>query len=193
MSELSLEMTDVSPAATDRGPWSIASLAGFACGIFLIVPFLAGIAAVALGVMGLRETREPRMRGRRLAMAAIALGLVNIVGWSAYAVFISRISAPGRMVAHRFVTELNQDRTSDALQDCTGNISETRLHAAADQLQQWGGAKSVAVLYINSETANGVTTGSVRGSIHTPGGEHSFLLHTIGQDGVWKVGDFSFQ
>jgi Domain of unknown function (DUF4190) len=193
MSELSLATPEISPAEADRRPWSVAALAGVACGIFLIVPFIAGIAAVALGVMGLRETREPRMRGRRLAMAAIALGLVNIVGWSAYAVFISRISAPGRTVAHRFVTELNQDRTSDALQDCTGNISETRLQAAADQLRQWGGAKSVAVLYINSDTANGITTGSVRGSIHTPGGDHSFLLHTVGQDGTWKVGDFSFQ
>ncbi len=102
MTELSVAGPEISQAAFERGPWSAASLAGFACGIFLIVPFVAGIAAVALGVMGLRETREPSVRGRRLAIAAIILGLVNIVGWSGYAEFISRISAPGRTVAHHF-------------------------------------------------------------------------------------------
>jgi hypothetical protein len=191
MSELSLEAPEVSPAPAERGPWSIAALAGAACGVFLIVPFVAGIAAVVLGILGLRETREPLVRGRRLALAAIVLGLVNIVGWSAFAVFISGISAPGRSVAHRFVTELNQGRTSDAQRDCAGNISLARLQAASDQIKNWGGARSVAILYINSVTANGVTTGSVRGSIHTPGGEHSFLLQTAEQDGAWKVGDFS--
>lgn len=184
---------EISSASSRSGPWSIAALAGFACGVFLIVPFGAGIASVVLGIMGLRETREPWVRGRRLAVAAIALGLVNIVGWGGYAEFISGISAPGRSMAHRFVTELSEDRTSDARGDCAGGINETRLQAAADQLKQWGGAKSVAVFYINSDTTSGATTGSVRGSIHTPGGEHTFQLQTVGEDGGWKVRDFSIQ
>ncbi len=184
---------EISSAPSRSGPWSIAALAGFACGVFLIVPFGAGIAAVVLGMMGLRETREAWVRGRRLAVAAIALGLVNVVCWGGYAEFITRISAPGRSVAHRFVTELSEGRTSDARGDCAGSISETRLRAAADQLKLWGGAKSVAVLYVNSDTTGGSTTGSVRGSIHTPGGEHTFQLQTVGDDGVWKISEFSIQ
>ncbi len=193
MSELAMEAPKVLPETSRRGPWSVASLVGFACGIFLVVPFVAGIAAIVLGVMGLRETREPIVRGRRLAIAAIVLGLVNLVGWSGYAEFISRISGPGRNVAHRFVTDLNTDNMTEAARDCTENIGETRLQAAADQLKKWGGAKGVAVLNIDSNTLNRATTGSVRGSIHTPAGERSFQLQTVGQNGVWKVTDFSLQ
>ncbi|MGD0464480.1 MAG: DUF4190 domain-containing protein [Tepidisphaeraceae bacterium] len=193
MSEPPVAAPEFSPAISERAPWSIVALAGFACGVFLIVPFVAGIAAVVLGILGLRDTREPSARGRRLAVAAIVLGLVNIVAWGGYAQFISRISAPGRSVAHRFVTELNAGKTTDAERDCAPSISAARLQAAADQLSQWGGAKSIAVLHINSDTANGATTGSVRGSIHTPRGEHLFQLQTFEQDGVWKVADFSIQ
>jgi hypothetical protein len=192
MSTLSVETAEI-PAAAERGAWSVAALAGLACGIFLIVPFIAGIAAIALGVMGLRETREPSVRGRRVAKAAIALGLVNIVGWTGYAEFIGKISAPGRIVAHRFLTDLNTGKTADAEEMSTGSINETKLQAAADQLKDWGGAKSVAVLYVDSSTMNGETTGSVRGSIHTPEGEHSFQLQTLGQNGIWKVNDFSLR
>jgi hypothetical protein len=193
MTELATETSEVSSDTSRPRPWSVASLSGFACGILLIVPFIAGIAAIVLGVMGLRETRDPALRGRRLAIAAIVLGVVNILGWSGYAEFISTISAPGRSIAHRFVTDLNTGNMSAAARDCTDNISETRLQAAADQLKEWGGARSVAVLNIDSNTLNGATTGSVRGSIHTPAGDHSFQLQTVGQDGAWKVSDFSLQ
>ncbi len=91
------------------------------------------------------------------------------------------------------MTDLNTGKTTDAARECTESISEAKLQAAADQLKAWGGAKSVSVLYINSDTANGATTGSVRGSIHTSAGEHSFQLQTVAQDGVWKVSDFSLQ
>jgi Domain of unknown function (DUF4190) len=183
------EMVEVRPG----GPWSVAALAGFACGILLIIPFIAGIAAIVLGVMGLRETREPSVRGRRLAIAAIVLGLVNIVGWTGYAEFISHLSAPGRSVAHRFVTELNTGDTTGAARECTDNMSAEKLQVAADQLKAWGGAKSVAVLNVESDTVNGATTGEVRGSIHTPSGEHSFQLKTIGQDEGWKISEFLLQ
>jgi hypothetical protein len=189
----SLEAPESSPATSPRGPWSIAALAGFACGLFLIVPFLAGLAAVVLGIAGMRETREPSMRGRRLAMAGIVLGLVNLVGWSAYARFISAISGPGRAVAHRFVADLDAGKTDAAAGQCAGHIDAAQLQAAADQLKAWGGAKSVAILYIDSETANGVTTGTVRGAIHTPRGEHSFQLGTVEQNVLWKITAFSLQ
>ncbi|HEY1922778.1 MAG TPA: DUF4190 domain-containing protein [Tepidisphaeraceae bacterium] len=181
------------PEIAQPGGWSVSSLAGVSCGILLVVPFIAGIAAIVLGVMGLRETREPLMRGRRLAIAAIVLGLVNIVGWTAYAEFISGISSPGRGVAHRFVTDLNTSKLADAAHECVDGINTAKLQAAADELKQWGGAKSVAILNIESDTVNGTTTGSVRGSIHTPSGEHSFQLRTVGQDGVWKVSEFSMR
>lgn len=145
-----------------------------------------------LGICGLRETRDSSVRGRKLALAGIVLGLVNLVGWSVYAGIIAQISAPGRNVAHRFVDDLNAGKMTAAQRECDG-IGEARLQAAANQLKDWGGAKSAAVLYIDSDTANGVTIGSVRGTIRTSRGDHSFELRTVGQDAAWKISEFSLQ
>ncbi len=61
-------------------------------------------------------------------------------------------------------------------------------------MKNWGGVKSVAVLNITSETANGITTGSVRGTLLTPAGEHAFQLQTASEDGPdWKIKDFSLR
>ncbi|HEX4056376.1 MAG TPA: DUF4190 domain-containing protein [Tepidisphaeraceae bacterium] len=172
-----------------RGPWSIAALTGFACGLLLIVPFLAGITAIILGICGLLETRQTSVRGRKLALIGIVLGLVNLLGWSAYAGIVGRISAPGRSVAYRFIDDLSAGNTTAAERECDG-IGEARLRAAAIQLKNWGGARSVAILYIDSNTANAVTTGSIRGTIHTSRGDHSFELTTASENSAWIISNF---
>jgi len=174
--------------------WSIAAIASLACGIFLIVPFFAGLAAVALGVIGIRQANELNMRGRRLAIAGVILGVLNILGWIAYFKLISEISGPGRTVAHHFIDDLNSADSAKAQSECLANVGPDRLMAATNQVKSWGGVKSVAVFYITSDSANGVTTGSVRGFVRTPGGEHLFQLQTVSDDrSNWKVRDFSLQ
>ena len=187
----------VIPDSSRPGEWSIASAASLACGIFLIVPIFAGIAAVVLGIIGIRQANEPnlRMRGRRLAIAGVILGLLNVLGWSAYFKFISQISGPGRVVAHRFINDLNSENPASAAHECLANVRSDRLDTASNEIKNWGGAKSVAVLYITSETANGITTGSVRGTLRTPTGDHAFQLQTACEDQGpdWKIKDFSLQ
>jgi len=181
------------PQNAARG-WSIASAASLACGIFVIVPYFAGLAAVGLGIVGIRQANEFDMRGRRLAIAGVILGLLNIFGWTAYFKLISEISGPGRAVAHHFIDDLNSADPAKAKSECLGNIQIDRLAEAANRVKSWGGVKSVAVLYITSETVNGITTGSVRGMLRTPGGEHGFQLQTVSDDeSNWKVRDFSLQ
>jgi hypothetical protein len=200
MAELTPVVVETSPGAmpdnSRPGAWSIASAASLACGIFLIVPFFAGIAAVALGIIGIRQANEPnlKMRGRRLAIAGLILGLLNILGWGAYFKFIGEISGPGRAVAHRFIDDLNSTNPASAARECLANVRPDRLDTASNQIRNWGGAKSVAVLFITSETANGITTGSVRGTLRTPTGDHAFQLQTACEDGPdWKIKDFSMQ
>jgi hypothetical protein len=199
MAELTSEILDPTlPAEVEppTGRWDIASVASLACGIFLIVPFFAGLAAVALAIIGIRQINESKssMRGRRLAIAGAILGTLNILGWSAYFKFISEISGPGRTVAHRFIDDLNSASPAGAQRECLANVRPDRLDAASGQIKNWGGVKSVAVLNITSETANGITTGSVRGTLRTPTGEHAFQLQTACEDGPdWKIKDFWLQ
>jgi len=194
MAELNAEIDTPAPIATANPPanaWSIASVASLACGIFLIVPFFAGLAAVALGVIGIRQVNEskPKMRGRRLAIAGVILGLLNVVGWTAYFRFISEISGPGRSVARLFINDLNSANAADARRQCLDNVRSDRLKAASNQLKDWGGVNSISVLYVSRETADGITTGAVRGTLRTPSGEHAFQLQTAN----WKISDFSLR
>jgi Domain of unknown function (DUF4190) len=199
MAELTSEILDAPRSVepeTPPGRWDIASVASLACGIFLIVPFFAGLAAVALAIIGIRQINESNqnLHGRRLAVAGLILGLLNILGWSAYFKFIGEISGPGRTVAHRFIDDLNSANLAGAARECLANVRPDRLDTASDQIKSWGGVKSVAVLYVTSDTANGITTGSVRGTLRTPTGEHAFQLQTACEDGPeWKIKDFSLQ
>jgi len=193
MGELTANPLDVSPSSprgnSPPAGWSIPAVASLACGVFVIVPFFAGIAAVALGIFGIRQTNLFNIRGRKMAIAGTVLGLLNLIGWTGYFCFVSDISAPGRTVAHHFIDDLNSANTAAAGQECLASIGADRLNAACDQIKNWGGAKNVAVLYINSDAANGVNNGSIRGTLNTPTGEHQFQLQTVD----WKISDFSFQ
>ncbi|MGD0140815.1 MAG: DUF4190 domain-containing protein [Tepidisphaeraceae bacterium] len=196
MAELNAEISTAAPTATGNPPanaWSIASVASLVCGILIIVPYISGLAAMALGVIGIRQVNEsePTMLGRRLAIAGVILGLLNVVGWTAYFTMIGEISGPGRSVARLFINDLNSANAADARRQCLDNVHSDRLKAASNQLKDWGGVKSIAVLYVASDTADGVTTGSVRGTLRTPAGEHAFQLQTVCRDSSnWKISDF---
>ena len=174
--------------------WDIPSAVSFICGLILIVPFLAGAAAIAMGIIGLRRIKSLNTRGRRLAIAGLVLGTLNIAGWSVYFKFISTISQPGREAAHHFIADVASANPPVAQRDCTGSVSSGSLLAASNQIKSWGGLKNVSVLYVTSDNDNGITTGTVRGVIYSPTGEHNFELHAVDQeDAGWKVREFSLQ
>jgi Domain of unknown function (DUF4190) len=200
MAELTPIIAESPPsAAPEKSPaaeWSIASAASLACGIFVIVPFFAGLAAIGLGILGIRQINQSnlKMRGRQLAMAGVVLGLLNILGWFAYFKFIGAISGPGRSVTHHFIDDLNSADSSAAGRECLGNIRPDRLTAASNQIKNWGGVKNVAVLFVTNETVNGTTTGLVRGTLRTPTGDRAFQLQTASDDDSnWKIREFSLQ
>jgi hypothetical protein len=191
MDAVSAEPQSISPAigaapATAQLPrpsWDIAAIASLACGVMLIVPYLAGTAAVALGVMALRQTADAAARGRRLALAGVALGLLNIVGWTIYFYLVAHLSATGRAIATNFIADLRAARTDDAQRWCQPAIQRDRLEAASQQVMSWGGGKwgkpRISVLYIKEESANDSTSGSIRGDIQTETGTHVFEIETV--------------
>jgi hypothetical protein len=200
MAELTSQPTELAVVAEPVKPpaksWCIAAIASLGCGLFLIVPFFAGLAALAMGIVGIRQINASgsTLRGRRLAVAGIVLGLVNVVGWSAYFTIISEISSPGRAVAQRFIADLNSGNPRAAQRDCVRTIVPDQLSAASDQVRGWGGVKSVAVLAITSNISDGVTTGSVHGTARTGSGTHAFELSTVSDDDSnWKVAGFSLR
>lgn len=79
----------MSEPAPRRSLWAVASLV---CALGAIVPICAPLvlSAVVLGVVGIVQTREGRMRGRGLAVSGLVLAVVVGTGWVAFASWWNR-------------------------------------------------------------------------------------------------------
>jgi hypothetical protein len=67
------------PASKPRR--STAAVASFIFGLMGYVPIVPGFLAIAFGYIGLVRTRDGKHRGRLLAMAGIAMGILSILAW----------------------------------------------------------------------------------------------------------------
>ncbi|WP_147915822.1 DUF4190 domain-containing protein [Ruania zhangjianzhongii] len=79
------------PAVTFAGPGyftpqpksSAAAMVAFLCALLGIITFIPSLAAVIVGIIALRQIARNRLRGRGLAEAAVALGALVLLSWSA--------------------------------------------------------------------------------------------------------------
>jgi len=89
------------------------------CGCLLCVPFLPGILATIFGFLGLKQAREPNTSGKGLALAGLILGILNLVGWTAYFVLVVAIMVPAlgkaRTTAGQIVCAANMRQIGQAL------------------------------------------------------------------------------
>lgn len=79
------------PAVTFSGPGyftpqprsSAAAMIAFLCALLGVVTFVPALPAVIVGIVALRQIARDRLRGRGLAEAAVALGALVLLAWSA--------------------------------------------------------------------------------------------------------------
>ena len=79
------------PAVTFAGPGyftpqprsSAAAMVAFICALLGVVTYIPAGPAVIVGIVALRQIAKNRLRGRGLAEAAVALGALALLGWSA--------------------------------------------------------------------------------------------------------------
>jgi len=70
---------DDAPNAGDSTPENRMAIAGLiASNIGFVVLFVGGIVGIIFGVIGLMNARDPRVRGRGMAIAAIVVGAVSV-------------------------------------------------------------------------------------------------------------------
>ena len=164
-------------------------------GVLGCVPFVTGLLAVVLAVVGMRKTRNPAVRGRGLAIAGLVLGLVSLAGWGALAggLGIGYVrSNPARPVFRQFVADLAAGNVAAAHASCTGNVTRPELATACAGIKPWGALQDVTVerfhfgVYGTGETAqfNGVATfANTRAR---------FWCRMNKRAGAWKVDAFTF-
>lgn len=77
----------------------IAGLVGFC------VPFVGGLVAIVLGILGIKKANDPQVGGGKgMAIAGLIIGVLSVAGWGMFfgGIFgvVAATSAPGRAVAN---------------------------------------------------------------------------------------------
>jgi hypothetical protein len=170
------------------------AIASLIFGILGCVPFLTGLLAVVLGIVGLRKTRDPSVGGKGMAIAGLVLGLISIVLWGLFgggiysAYFVSK---PTRTAAHQFLADVSAGNTQSAVNEST--LSATEIQEGTTQLQQFGQFQDTTFFGFNVATINGVTTATVGGTAKFSNGTKACTFELIKQDGTWKVKKYTVQ
>jgi hypothetical protein len=120
---------------------SATSVTALVLGILLCIPFLTSLAAVLFGVVGIRATRRPGVRGRGLAIAGLTLGIVGLLGWSGIGGTLGLgwfQTSPDRAITTAFVHDLDSGNVSAAQAKCGQPITAAQIQNAAHYLKSLG-------------------------------------------------------
>lgn len=129
-----------------------AAIASLILGVLGCIPFITGLGAIVCGIVGIKSTSKPGMRGKGLAITGLILGIVNLVGWTglgAMGVWGYGKTKPDRMMGTSFVQDLSASNIPAAQALCVPGTSADSLQQTATQLQGYGPFKSVTFMSFN--------------------------------------------
>ncbi len=164
---------------------SKSAVASFICGLLGCIPFVTGLLAILLGLIGFVRTGDPMKRGRWMAVVGIVLGILSIGGWTlfgggAWAAW-GALKAP-RVATHDFIHDLAAGDMSGAKSHSAG-LSDDELRDLAAAINAHGTFVDTTFTNIsitnNDANVDGSTAFST-GSVST----HARLTYT---GGSWKV------
>jgi hypothetical protein len=173
------------------------AIASLICGIVGCVPLITSLAAVLLGILGLRKTKDPTVGGKGLAIAGLVLGLVGLAGWSLFGggMYLAyNASKPARSVANQFAVDLSTGNLTAAAAATTG-MATPELAAVAEQIKPWGTVTSTTFSSFNvSSNSGSPTTCHLTGvAIFSTAGAKTYDVQLIDQNGTYKVQSFDFK
>jgi hypothetical protein len=170
---------------------SKAAIASVVLGIILCIPLITGIPAIILGFIGIRQTRDPMVRGRGMAIAGLASGLVNVCVWSIFGVCLGVLfvgsSAP-RHAAHDWVYDLSTSQAAAARSLTSASFAPQDFSAVSTQLSSLGPLQDMTSTNVNITDTNGVTSCRLDGVATFASQQiRAFTLTLARESGVWKV------
>jgi hypothetical protein len=169
---------------------SAAAVASLVMGLLGCLPFVTGVFAIITGVIGIAVTARPQVKGRGMAIAGLCLGILSLLSWTGIGVGAWRwwvLSAPERVVAQQFVSDLSQGNTASAAAASTSHLTAAQLDAASKKLLGWGSVQRTRIVFANPY-------GQVSGIVVYPNNQyHSFVAGEVQQNGAWKIDSFVLQ
>jgi len=176
------------------------AVAGLICAIAgFCLWFLGGILGVIFGLIGLRKSRDPQVGGRGLAVAAIVIGVLSILGSGLFSYLTYRgiragvtATKPERDAARRFVVDLNQSDVNAAATEATSDLTAADLQALAQKLHAMGAFTDMTSSQINIQDTNGSMTCSLHGIANFASGNQDYDLTLVRTGNSWKVSKAQF-
>jgi hypothetical protein len=181
-----------------RPSTSGAAIASLIFGILGCIPFITGLLAIILGIVGIKATGNPNKTGRVMAIIGLILGVLNIGGWGLfgggiYAMYVG--SKPVKAVAEAFINDMTAGNVTAAMTKCDPGMSKAQLDTAATEMQGWGSLTQLILLGASVETDSGGTHWELGGSAtFAKGGPKQAQFSLKKQpDGTYKITKFHFE
>jgi Domain of unknown function (DUF4190) len=176
---------------------SAAAIASLVCGLLGFVPFLTGLAALILGIVGIKKTKDPMVTGRGMAIAGLVLGCLSVAGWTIFMVsvpiglvVITKTAEPAQLTAEQFARDLSEGKIDAALASSAEGMDRAKLEALAERMKPWGTFQSLGITAYYIKEANG-TVEFTLGGVATFAAETRRCITTLHKDGVtYKVDKF---
>jgi hypothetical protein len=173
-----------------------AAIASLIFGILGCVPFITGLLAIILGIVGIKKTGDPRYSGRGLAIGGLLLGLLSLVLWGVfggglYAYYV--VATPARQLSHQFARDLAAGNIDAAQGSSTGAIGRDELATASEKMKSWGTLQDTTVFPV-MEKSGGVDAFEGAGFINFSNGQPvQYFVRMVKTGGQLKVDGFSLQ
>ncbi|MDB5319043.1 MAG: rane protein [Phycisphaerales bacterium] len=165
-------------------------------GILLCIPFITGLGGIVCGIVGIRKAKDPRVGGRGMAIAGLALGLANLVLWGLLGGGILALisgTAEQRGMAKQFIQDLSDGKVAAAAAVCDPTLPKASLQQASAAMKTWGPLKDVTTFGINANKGMGGTQVVVAGAAQFGAStQRSFTIEFAKQNGVWRITKFDF-
>jgi hypothetical protein len=173
---------------------SAAAITSFVLGLIGCIPYLTGIAAIILGFLAIRKSRDPSVTGKGLAIAGLILGIINVLAWSGFAAFLGygyRESKPAEAVATQFLKDVCSGNTLGAM--VNSGASAAQIQKYHDEFTSLGTLQSVNYTGFNASTWNGHLTIQVSGTAMFSAGPKACTFTLMKTKGGYKVTYFLVQ
>jgi hypothetical protein len=174
------------PSAQTANGWAIASAIVAFCGCIPIIP---GLAAIFLGIVGIRKSRENlNGSGRGLAVVGTLLGAISFLVWSFYAgllIYGYIESKPAEAVAKQFLQDVDSGNISGAMSISLFNQSQ--LQPGHDKMIALRGLQSINITSFKVTTRNGHVEMNLGGTASFVRGTGICTFVLIKVNGAYKV------
>lgn len=137
------------------------AVASLVLGGFVCIPAVTGLAAIGTGIGGILATRKSALRGGRLAVAGIVLGVINLAFWGCVYNSWRGTTGPMRSESRQLIVDLSAGNFISARGDCVESISDDQIRGYMDFFKKRGSVKSIRTSNGSVDYQSGFTTGKV--------------------------------